>query len=53
VGSRKIAVPGVRDNPPVAFETLLDAAALAIAAKGSHADGKGTLHRRDFDWRLK
>ena len=53
VVSRRIAVPGVRDNPPVAFETLLDAAALAIAAKGSYADGKGTLHRRDFDWRLK
>ena len=41
------------DNAPVAFETLLDAAALAVAAKGSYADGKGTLRRMDVNWQLK
>jgi len=31
IAGRNLAVPGVTDNPPVAFETLLDAASLATA----------------------
>jgi hypothetical protein len=51
--SRKIAVPGVRDNPPVAFETLLDAASLDYAEKRSYPAGKATTLQFEMVWRLR
>ena len=53
VVSRKITVAGVRDNPPVAFETLLDAAALDVAAKRRYPDGRATSDRFDTAWHLE
>jgi hypothetical protein len=51
--SREIKVPGVRDNPPVAFETLLDAAALDYAAKRSYPDAKAARQQFVINWRLQ
>jgi hypothetical protein len=53
VVGREITVPGVRDNPPVAFEALFDAAALDYFAKRSYADGKAGRHEFKLVWRLK
>ena len=53
VESRKLAVPGVRDNRPVAYETLLDAAALDVAAKRHYPDGKATRDSVEIAWHLK
>jgi hypothetical protein len=53
VASRKLKVPGVRDNPPIAFETLLDAAALDYAEKGrSYPADKGKNLKFEMNWRL-
>jgi hypothetical protein len=53
VVSRKLKVPGVRDNPPIAFETLLDAAALDYAEKGrSYPSDKGKSLKFEMNWRL-
>ena len=53
VVSRKITVPGVRDNPPVAFETLLDAASVDYAkTKRSYPADKDQTHRFEINWRL-
>lgn len=51
--SRDIKVPGVRDNPPIAFETLLDAAALDYAAKRSYPDAKAASQPFALNWRLE
>jgi len=53
VVSRKLTVPGVRDNPPVAFETLLDAASLDLAAKPGQLAKKSTGFKFDAVWRLE
>lgn len=53
VVSREIKVPGVRDNPPLAFETLLDAAALNYAAKRSYPDAKAARQQFAINWRLE
>jgi hypothetical protein len=51
--SRKIKVPGVRDNRPVAFEALLDQAALDYASKRSYPVGKATKGQFEMVWNLK
>jgi hypothetical protein len=54
VASRKLKVPGVRDNPPIAFETLLDAAALDYAEKGrNYPADKGKNLKFEMVWRLE
>ncbi len=53
VVSRKITVSGVRENRPVAFESLLDAATLDVAAKRHYPDGKATSDRFDIAWHLE
>jgi hypothetical protein len=53
VVSRKLKVPGVRDNPPIAFETMLDAAALDYAEKGrSYTADQGKRIQFEKNWRL-
>lgn len=55
---RDIRVPGIRDTRPVAFETLLDAPALAAAAMRKpvrppgQAEGTPYVARTAFDYRL-
>ena len=53
VQSRKIVVPGVRDNRPVAFETLLDDAALDVAARRRYPDGKVSRDSFEIAWHMK
>lgn len=53
VVSRKLTVPGVRDNPPLAFETLLDAAALELAEKRVPAAARAAGFKIDLVWRLE
>lgn len=53
VVSRKITVPGVRDNPPLAFETLLDAASLDYAeTRRRYPQDKAQTYRFEMNWRL-
>ena len=53
VVSRKITVPGVYDNPPIAFESLLDAASLDYAEKRhKYPLGKNQTVRFEIQWRL-
>ncbi len=41
ISARTLVVPGVRDNRPVAFEALLDAASIDIATRRHFLDGTG------------
>jgi hypothetical protein len=51
VVSRKLKVPGVRDNPAIAFETLLDAATLDYAEKGrTYPADKGKILIFEMVW---
>jgi hypothetical protein len=44
----------VRDNPPVAFETLLDAASLHYAESRRYpAAAEAQTHRFEMSWRLR
>jgi hypothetical protein len=53
VVSRKLKVPGVHDNPPIAFETMLDNAALDYAEKGrSYTADQGKRIKFEKNWRL-
>ncbi len=52
VVSRKVTVPGVRDNPPVGFETLLDAASLDYAKERSYPADKAFSYQFEMAWRL-
>ena len=53
VVARKIAVPGVHDNTPIAFDTLLDAAALDHAEKRQkYALGTDPVVRFELLWKL-
>lgn len=59
IAGRHIDVPGVRDNPPVAFDTLFDAASLATAPLRfkpvtPHADGSPLAPvSMKIDWNLQ
>ena len=52
VGAREISVDGIRDNPPIAFETVLDAASLAYAARRGYPLGKAGSYIFQMQWRL-
>lgn len=52
VVARKITVPGVRDNPPVAFETLFDLAALDQARQRHDPTNRAQSPRIELIWRL-
>jgi hypothetical protein len=52
VVARKIKVPGVRDNQPLAFETLFDAASLDFARKRSYPADKDASLKFELVWRL-
>jgi hypothetical protein len=53
VVSRKITVPGVYDNAPIAFESLLDAASLDYAEKRQkYPPGNNTTVRFELKWYL-
>ena len=51
--ARKITVPGVHDNAPIAFDTLLDATALDYAEKRQkYAPGTDPVVRFELLWKL-
>ena len=52
VVDRKIQVPGVRDNPPVAFEGVFDAATLDYAKRRSYVGTTATKVRTELVWKL-
>ena len=53
VVARKITVPGVYDNPPIAFESLLDAASLDYAEKRhKYPPSNNPTVRFEIDWHL-
>ncbi|WGG49881.1 hypothetical protein [Rugamonas sp. DEMB1] len=53
VVSRKITVPGVYDNAPIAFESLLDAASLDYAEKRKkYPPGNNSTVRFELQWHL-
>jgi hypothetical protein len=52
VVARQMRVPGVRDNRPLAFETLLDDAALQFARQRSYPVGKAGKAEFVMEWNL-
>lgn len=52
VFEREIKVPGVRDNPPLAFETLLDDASTAFALQRTYPEGKAEKRKFGVQWNL-
>lgn len=50
---RALRVPGVRDNPPLAFETLLDGITLRAARLRPFKPGLPGPQRVEFAWRLE
>lgn len=51
--ARQIRVPGVRDNRPLAFEALLDDAALEFARQRSYPVGKTGKLQFVMDWNIE
>jgi len=52
VVAREIQVPGVHVNRPLAFEALLDEAAISYALQRSYAAGKAGKAQFVMDWKL-
>jgi hypothetical protein len=50
--SRRLGVPGMGEDPPVAFEALLDASSLAQAARQSYPANGRTRREIELVWRL-
>lgn len=53
VVERSIVVPGVRNNRPVAFETVFDDAALEYAKRQRRAAGEPRETRIELNWKLE
>lgn len=49
---RQVYGPGVRGNPPVAFETVFDAVAIDMAKRRSYPAGKKGVMQFDLAWNL-